>query len=169
MNTRQWPVALALLAIAVLGSYLLYTEQLVREFRIESEVHKRMYAIVQQGLLSTEPRAELVGRWSDTGNIPTQALQLLSGLEIVSEALRRVRPYALDVSGGVESAKGIKDPAKIFCLALCKVEFLIIDAYMNANPVGCIQYLGEIFRIAVLPPSYTGLVRVIHTGDVAAA
>lgn len=59
MNTRQWPVALALLAIAVLGSYLLYTEQLVREFRIESEVHKRMYAIVQQGLLSTEPGAEL--------------------------------------------------------------------------------------------------------------
>ena len=59
MNTRQWPVALALLAIAVLGSYLLYTEQLVREFRIESEVHKRMYALVQQGLLSTEPGAEL--------------------------------------------------------------------------------------------------------------
>lgn len=59
MNTRQWPVALALLAIAVLGSYLLYTEQLVREFRIESQVHKRMYAIVQQGLLSMEPGAEL--------------------------------------------------------------------------------------------------------------
>jgi hypothetical protein len=59
MNTRQWPVALALLAIAVLGSYLLYTEQLVREFRLESEVHNRMYAIVQQGLLSTEPGAEL--------------------------------------------------------------------------------------------------------------
>ncbi|HUG41420.1 MAG TPA: HAMP domain-containing sensor histidine kinase [Longimicrobiales bacterium] len=59
MNTRHWPVVLALLAIAVLGSYLLYTEQLVREFRIESEVHKRMYAIVQQGLLSTEPGAEL--------------------------------------------------------------------------------------------------------------
>ncbi|HSH45444.1 MAG TPA: hypothetical protein VK966_06295 [Longimicrobiales bacterium] len=54
MKTRQWPVALALLAIAVLGSYLLYTEQLVREFRTESEVHKRMYALVQRGLLSTE-------------------------------------------------------------------------------------------------------------------
>lgn len=59
MNTRQWPVALALLAIAVLGSYLLYTEQLVREFRMESEVHNRMYAIVQQGLISAEPGAEL--------------------------------------------------------------------------------------------------------------
>ena len=59
MNTRHWPVILALLAIAVLGSYLLYTEQLVREFRIESEVHTRMYALVQQGLLSSEPGAEL--------------------------------------------------------------------------------------------------------------
>jgi signal transduction histidine kinase len=59
MNARQWPVGLALLAIAVLGSYLLYTEQLVRAFRTESEVHKRMYALVQRGLLSTDPGAEL--------------------------------------------------------------------------------------------------------------
>jgi signal transduction histidine kinase len=59
MSARQWPVAVALLAIAVLGSYLLYTEQLVREFRSEAEVHKRMYALVQQGLLSSEPDAGL--------------------------------------------------------------------------------------------------------------
>ena len=59
MGTRQWPVALALLAIAVLGSYLLYTEQLVREFRNEAEVHQRMYALVQEGLLSAEPDAAL--------------------------------------------------------------------------------------------------------------
>ncbi len=59
MSARQWPVALALLAIAVLGSYLLYTEQLVREFRTEAEVHKRMYALVQEGVLSAEPDAAL--------------------------------------------------------------------------------------------------------------
>lgn len=59
MSARHWPVALALLAIVILGSYLLYTEQLVREFRAESEVHKRMYALVQQGLLSTESGGEL--------------------------------------------------------------------------------------------------------------
>lgn len=59
MRARQWPVALALLAIAILASYLLYTEQLVREFRSEAEVHKRMYSLVQQGLLSTEPGGEL--------------------------------------------------------------------------------------------------------------
>jgi signal transduction histidine kinase len=59
MSSRHWPVALALLAIVVLASYLLYTEQLVRAFRSDAEVHRRMYSLVQRGLLSTEPGAEL--------------------------------------------------------------------------------------------------------------
>lgn len=56
---RHWPAALAFLAIPVLGSYLLYTEHLVREIRAEAEIHTEMYAIIQRGLLSLAPQAEL--------------------------------------------------------------------------------------------------------------
>ncbi len=59
VDRRPWPVALALLSLLFVGSFLLYTELLVREVHAEAEAHSRMYAIVQRGLISLEPDAEL--------------------------------------------------------------------------------------------------------------
>ncbi len=59
MTWRHWPAVLTLLAILVFGSYLLYTERLVREIRAESQIQTQMYGLVQQGLLSLDDDAEL--------------------------------------------------------------------------------------------------------------
>ena len=58
------------------------------------------------------------GQVFDWGLIPknlTKPLILAGGLtaENVGSAIKRVQPYAVDVSGGVEKSKGVKDAAKI--------------------------------------------------------
>lgn len=58
------------------------------------------------------------GRCFDWSVLPKQLpkpIVLAGGLtpENVQEAIERVRPYAVDVSGGVESSKGVKAPDKV--------------------------------------------------------
>ena len=59
-----------------------------------------------------------VGESFDWSLVPAERshpLVVSGGLssENVATAVRRVRPWAVDVSSGVESSKGIKDPAKV--------------------------------------------------------
>ncbi len=59
-----------------------------------------------------------VGERFDWSLVPAQRERpviLSGGLDPgnVREAIRRVRPWGVDVSSGVESAKGIKDPARV--------------------------------------------------------
>ena len=58
------------------------------------------------------------GRAFDWSRVPlkrTKPLILAGGLtpENVADAVRRVRPDAVDVTSGVEASKGVKDPTKI--------------------------------------------------------
>jgi phosphoribosylanthranilate isomerase len=58
------------------------------------------------------------GETFDWDQVPTQigkAMVLAGGLTIsnVADAVRRLKPFAVDVSSGVEREKGIKDPDKI--------------------------------------------------------
>tara|TARA_R110002049_G_scaffold252263_1_gene426788 strand:- start:91049 stop:91672 length:624 start_codon:yes stop_codon:yes gene_type:complete len=57
------------------------------------------------------------GKQFNWANIPAleKPIILAGGLDAnnVSDAIKQVRPYAVDVSSGIESAKGIKDIAKM--------------------------------------------------------
>ena len=58
------------------------------------------------------------GQAFDWSLIPQNAVKpliLAGGLDAsnVAQAISQVKPYAVDVSGGVEASKGIKDPARV--------------------------------------------------------
>jgi phosphoribosylanthranilate isomerase len=74
-----------------------------------------------------------VFEWSLIPSNVRRPVVLSGGLHAgnVAEGIRRVRPWAVDVSSGVESAKGIKDAAAIrrFCAAVREA-----DARADAEP-----------------------------------
>lgn len=87
---------------------------------VNLQAEEKRYAAAA-GLLLDAFAGELVGgsgRAFDWSRIPsgrTKPIVLAGGLtpENVGEAIRRVRPEAVDVSSGVEASKGVKDPKKI--------------------------------------------------------
>ena len=61
--------------------------------------------------------------WQQAGEPPEWAPCFVAGglnPDNVAEAIRALRPFAVDVSSGVEASPGIKDPRKIaaFCAAV---------------------------------------------------
>ena len=59
MRRRRWSIALAVLFVAQLVWYLLYTGEIVQAFRSNAEVLTEIYAHVQEGMGSPDPNAPL--------------------------------------------------------------------------------------------------------------
>lgn len=55
MSRRNWPIALAVLFVFLLGWYLVYTEQIVRALRADAQTLTRIFAVVQEALADPDP------------------------------------------------------------------------------------------------------------------
>ena len=101
-----------------------YSVPYIKAIRVKNDTNLVQYAKEfsgAKGLLLdtyTEGIAGGTGHVFDWTLIPAnlgKPLILAGGLNAnnVAQAIKQVKPYAVDISGGVESAKGIKDAAKI--------------------------------------------------------
>jgi len=108
-----------------------YQRPYIKAIRVKSDTNLLQCAkdfSSAKGLLLdtyTEGVAGGTGHVFDWSLIPQQFINMQLGLlppvilaggltsENVAQAIKQVRPYAVDVSGGVESAKGIKDVVKM--------------------------------------------------------
>lgn len=106
------------------GDCARYSLPFIKAIRVKSDTNLVQYAkefSAAKGLLLdtyTEGVAGGTGLVFDWNLIPAdleKPVILAGGLNAgnVAQAIRQVKPYAVDISGGVESAKGIKDAAKI--------------------------------------------------------
>ena len=81
MLNRYWPTALLLLAVVVLGWYLVYTELLMREMRRDAIVHSRLYLQIIRGL--NDPRVGAAQRFT-----PESTLLFSRSPRIISSVCR---------------------------------------------------------------------------------
>jgi len=66
---RRWTFLLSVLFVALLGWYLVYTDQIVRTLRANSEHITRMFAVVQRGLADASSEAADEALWDLQGGI----------------------------------------------------------------------------------------------------
>ena len=71
-------------------------------------------------------------------------------------------------SAGEDAVLHIELAVKIRNRGRVQIDHFAVDAQVDAHVVHGVQDLGEVFRVAVLPPTHLGLVGVVHPSDVAA-
>ncbi|MDI1299972.1 phosphoribosylanthranilate isomerase [Methylotenera sp.] len=101
-----------------------YSLPFIKAIRVKSDTNLVQYAKEYSAAKALLLDAYTEGAFGGTGHvfdwnlIPKQLAKpiiLAGGLkpDNVAQAIRQVMPYAVDVSGGVEASKGVKDAAKI--------------------------------------------------------
>ena len=55
MNRIKWPLALATLFVALLGWYVVYTQQIVRALEADQKTLTEIFAEVQSGIAAPDP------------------------------------------------------------------------------------------------------------------
>ena len=102
----------------------------------DAEAYARRYPDAVGFLLDSHAAGEAGGSgrtldWHDGMNLADRPTILAGGLDPdnVDAAIRAVRPYAVDVSSGVESAPGVKDPERMraFVEAVCRADRQLAD------------------------------------------
>jgi signal transduction histidine kinase len=75
MSRRFWPAALTAVSVLVFGTYLVYTQYVVRQIEREADVHRRIIALVQQGMLQ-------IGTQGGTDDVLLDLQQELQQLDV---------------------------------------------------------------------------------------
>lgn len=98
MLRRNWPAALAAVSVLVFGSYLAYTQHLVREVRRIARVHAGMYSLVQRGLVSGEPGIEQAVLWQLQDSLLSLGLPTVVVNTEGRPTAARNLPFAVDLN-----------------------------------------------------------------------
>ena len=107
-ESRTWPVALAVLFLALLVWYMVYTGQILRSRQADAETFTRIYAEVLNGLTSREPGAEFAA----LTNLQKELVQLGVPFVVTAEPGRRYNTHA-NLPFGVSSPPTADDIERI--------------------------------------------------------
>jgi signal transduction histidine kinase len=98
LRRRNWPIALAILFVAQLAWYLVYTQRLVQALRANAEGLSEVYAYVQEGILGRQSRsaAEILAELQNI-LVESEVPLILSGPGDTIQAAVNL-PFSVDLS-----------------------------------------------------------------------
>jgi len=111
LRRRNWPIALAVLFVAQLVWYLLYTEDIVQAFRGNAEVLSQIYARVQEGVGDPRPEAAVDALFGLQQVILNSGVPLVATLPGDSVYAAQNLPFEADLSIPSDQAR-VRDYAR---------------------------------------------------------